>query len=66
MVLVDDDPFATGLAQPGGQTKVDMSPGGAFAMGYRPDRRARRVAEIKELLREKYGFSAYPASQSSY
>ena len=41
MVLVDDDPFAARLAQPGGQAKVDMAAGGAFALNH-----ARRERDI--------------------
>ena len=41
MVLVNDDPFAAGLAQPGGQTKVDMAAGSAYAMNH-----ARRERDV--------------------
>ena len=33
-MLVNDDSFAARPAQPSGQTKVDMAPGGAFALDH--------------------------------
>ena len=41
MVLVDDNPFAAGLAQPGGETKIDRTCKSAFAMNH-----ARRERDV--------------------